>query len=85
MNRCQKIGRASIAAPGAVKGLFEVANDLGRMPVHRIIEPAMVLAREGVTINAMQARIFQIVGGIYMSTPESRAIFASGNIFFVSS
>ena len=71
------IGRASIAAPGAVKGLFEVANDLGRMPVHRIIEPATVLAREGVPVNAMQARIFQIVDGIYMSTPESRAIFAS--------
>ncbi len=71
------IGRASIAVPGAVKGLFDVVGDLGRMPVTRVVEPGLALAREGVVINALQSRIFQVVGGIYMSTPESRAIFAS--------
>ncbi len=71
------IGRASIAVPGAVRGLFEVVQDLGRMPVRRVVEPAMALARDGVIINDLQARIFQVVGGIYMSTPESRSLFAS--------
>ena len=71
------IGRASIAAPGAIKGLFEVVGELGKMPVQRVIEPAIALARDGVSINEMQAKIFQVVGGIYMSTPESRALFAS--------
>lgn len=71
------IGQASIAVPGAVKGLFEVINELGRMPVKRVVEPALALAREGLTINAMQARIFRVVGGIYLSTPESKMLFAS--------
>jgi gamma-glutamyltranspeptidase/glutathione hydrolase len=70
-------GRASIAAPGAIKGLFEIARDLCRMPVHRIIEPATTQAREGVQINNIQAKALHVVGGIYMSTPESRALFAS--------
>jgi gamma-glutamyltranspeptidase/glutathione hydrolase len=70
-------GRASIAAPGAIKGLFEVAHDLGRMPVHRIIEQATKQAREGVRISNIQAKALQVVGGIYMSTPESRSLFAS--------
>jgi gamma-glutamyltranspeptidase/glutathione hydrolase len=71
------IGRASIATPGAIKGLFAVTRDLGRMPVHRIIEPATTQARQGVTINAIQAKIFQAVEGIYMSNSESRALFTS--------
>lgn len=72
------IGRASIAVPGAVKGLFDVINRLGRMPVSKVVEPAIALARDGVNVNEMQARIFQVVGDIYMSTPESRELFASG-------
>jgi len=71
------IGMASIATPGAVKGMFEVNADLGRMPIRQIVEPAIALAREGITMNRLQAYIFQIVGGIYMSTQASRAIFAS--------
>jgi gamma-glutamyltranspeptidase / glutathione hydrolase len=71
------IGMASIATPGAVKGLFEVNRDLGRMPIGRVIEPALELARNGITMNRLQSYIFEIVGGIYMSTPASREIFAS--------
>ena len=71
------IGMASIATPGAVKGMFKVSRDLGRMPLSRVIEPALALARDGFLMNALQAYIFQVVGGIYMSTAPSRAIFAS--------
>jgi len=71
------IGMASIATPGAVKGMFEVNEELGRMPIKYIIEPATALARDGIIMNRLQAYIFQIVGGIYMSTEASRAIFSS--------
>jgi len=71
------IGMASIATPGAVKGLFQVSQELGRMPLARVIEPALALARDGFLMNALQAYIFEVVGGIYMSTGPSRAIFAS--------
>jgi gamma-glutamyltranspeptidase/glutathione hydrolase len=71
------IGMGSIATPGAVKGLFEAHRDLGCMPMRRIVEPAVALAREGVTVDAMQAYMFGVVGAILTSTDESRALFAS--------
>lgn len=73
------IGMASMAAPGTVKGLFQVHRDLCTMPMSRIIEPALALARDGFTVNRLQAYLFQVVGPIYMSSPASREIFASGD------
>jgi gamma-glutamyltranspeptidase/glutathione hydrolase len=69
------IGMASIATPGAVKGLFEVNNDLGKMPIRRIIEPAIGLAKEGTVVNSFQANILQVVGPIFKSTSDSVAIY----------
>ncbi len=71
------VGRASTAVPGCAKGLFEVVEHLGRMPVKRVIEPALELAREGVQLNRLQAYIFDVVGPIYMITDASRKIFES--------
>ena len=71
------IGMASMATPGLVKGLFEVNDELGRMSIKTVIEPAVAAARDGVVLNRLQAYIFDVVGPIYMSTAGSRAIFES--------
>ena len=71
------IGMGSIATPGTVKGLFAVHRDLGSMPLARIVEPALALAREGVAINSLQAYIFGVVGAIYTSNAACRDVFAS--------
>ena len=71
------VGRASTATPGCIKGLFEVASSLGRVPVKSIVEPALHLAREGICLNRLQAYIFDVVGPIYMITEGSRKIFES--------
>ena len=71
------IGLASVATPGTIKGLFQVHDDLCTMPMARIIEPALALARKGFTVNRLQAYLFQVVGPIYMHSDASRAIFAS--------
>ncbi len=71
------IGMGSIATPGMVKGMFKVHDDLGTMPMTRIIEPAIVLAKEGVRVNRLQEYIFGIVSNIYNSNDDCRAIFAS--------
>ncbi len=71
------IGMASMATPGLAKGLFEVSAVLGRMPLARVLEPAIKLAKEGVPLHRLQAYIFQVVGPIYMQTAGSRAIFES--------
>jgi gamma-glutamyltranspeptidase/glutathione hydrolase len=71
------IGMASIATPGTCKGLFQVHRDLCTMPMGRLAEPALALARKGFTVNRLQAYLFQVVGPIYMHSDASRAIFAS--------
>ena len=61
------IGRGTMATPGVVKGLFEVHKDLGKMPMAKIVEPAIKLAKDGVRINRLQAYIFTVVEKIYNS------------------
>ncbi len=71
------IGKASIATPGIAKGLFEVHADLGSMPLSEIVQPAIELARDGVTMNRFQAYIFEIVGNIYRSNEACQKIYGS--------
>ena len=69
------VGLGSVATPGCVKGLFQVVEELGTMPMRAVVEPAIELARQGVELNRLQAYIFDVVGPIYMITEASRAIF----------
>lgn len=71
------IGLGTIATPGVVKGLFAASRDLGRMPVRRLVEPAVALARSGVPVDAMQAYVLQVVRAIVDADPSMRALFAS--------
>ena len=71
------IGMGSIAVPGLVKGLFAAHDELGWMPMRRIVEPAVALARDGVAIEPLQARIFEFVSAIYLATEASRTLFGS--------
>jgi len=71
------IGLGAIACPGSVKGLFRIQRELGRLPMRRLVEPAVVLARRGVRLNALQAYIFDIVGAIYTADPDVQRLFAA--------
>lgn len=71
------IGMGSIAVPGAVRGLFEVHRDLGTIPMTRIAEPAVEIAKRGVTLNKLQAFIFSVVERIYTYSEPCRAIFGN--------
>ncbi|MCH8236665.1 MAG: gamma-glutamyltransferase [Proteobacteria bacterium] len=72
------IGMGAMATPGTVRGLFQIHRDLCTMPMTRIIEPAVAVARDGFTVNRLQAYLFQVVGPIYMASAASREIFAGG-------
>jgi gamma-glutamyltranspeptidase/glutathione hydrolase len=50
------IGEASVAVPGVPAGCAEVHRRWGRLPWHRVVEPAVGLARSGVVLPAAQAR-----------------------------
>lgn len=73
------IGLGSMAVPGVVSGLFAAHADLCRLPMARIVEPAARLARRGVTVNGLQAYIFDVVQAIYLSDPACRAQFAGAS------
>lgn len=70
------IGLGAMATPGSVRGLFEIHRDLCSIPITRLVEPAIQLAREGIRLNDFQAYIFSIIEPIYLATPASRKIFA---------
>jgi gamma-glutamyltranspeptidase/glutathione hydrolase len=71
------IGMGAIATPGTIKGLFKVHAELGTMPMARIVEPAVDLARRGVRMNRLQAYSFTVVQPILRSTPEALALHRS--------
>ncbi len=70
------IGMGAIATPGAVHGLFAAHEALGRLPMRRLMEPAMEIARRGFVLSPFQAYLFGVVGPIYTVTEGARRIFA---------
>lgn len=76
---CQEfhIGLGAVATPGSVRGMFQVHRDLCSLPMPRLLQPAIRLARQGVVFNQFQAYIFKLVAPIYTATPAARAIYSS--------
>ena len=85
------IGRASIATPGAVKGIFKIHQDLGSMPMSELVQPAIAAARDGVRVSSFQASILNIIAPIltasieskrhYQSSWHSSSLITSGELF----
>lgn len=71
------IGSASMATPGTVKGIFAIHRDLCTLPIKRLAEPAIRLARDGVSVNEFQSSVFDIIEPIYNSNREVRELFKS--------
>lgn len=72
------IGSGSSATPGVVPGLFAIHDDLCRLPMSRIVEPAARVARDGVAMTEFQAYLFTIIEPILTATPNAAAYFAPG-------
>jgi gamma-glutamyltranspeptidase / glutathione hydrolase len=51
-----EIGASSVGIPGVPAGAGEVHRRWGRLPWHRVVAPAVSLARSGVVLPAAQAR-----------------------------
>src|SRR5687767_11946583 len=70
-----KIGCASVAVPGAAKGLEEAHRRFGSLPWEELAAPAIGLARDGVVVTREQAYLHAILDAILRHSPESRAIY----------
>ncbi|WP_420627171.1 gamma-glutamyltransferase family protein [Candidatus Leptofilum sp.] len=70
------VGRASVAVPGNIAGLCQMAADHGRLPLEILLEPAISLATDGISIAKFQADTCKLLGPIFTHTPEMQEIFA---------
>jgi gamma-glutamyltranspeptidase/glutathione hydrolase len=71
-------GDLSAGVPGSVAGLTEAQRRLGRLPLARVIEPAIRLAREGFVVDAYRSRSIADESERLAQFPASRASFLPG-------
>src|SRR5919202_2849222 len=69
------IGPAACAVPGTVAGLAEAHRLYGRLPWRILLEPALELARAGVTMTAEQAFLHRVLDAVLRYGAESRRIY----------
>lgn len=69
------IGTGSAANPGMIPGLFHINEQLGLLPLSRLIEPAVNHAK-GHRVSDYQARLATVVSPIQLHTAESRKLAA---------
>ena len=72
------IGLGSSATPGMVPGLFAIHEALCRLPMKRLVEPAVRAARAGFPLTAFQAYLFTVIAPILTASPERRAHLRAG-------
>ncbi|HEV7773056.1 MAG TPA: gamma-glutamyltransferase [Conexibacter sp.] len=70
------VGAASVGTYGMAHGICTASERFGRVPLASLAAPAAALARAGVPLNAQQAYVVEILGGIVTLTPEVREIYA---------
>lgn len=70
------VGAASCGVPGNPAGVVAMAERHCSMPLSRLVEPAVRLARDGVTLTPEQAYFHEILHPILTSTPEAAALYA---------
>ena len=72
------IGLGSSATPGVVPGLFALHEALCRLPMKRLVEPAVRAARSGFPLSDFQAYLFTVIAPILTASEGVAKIFAPG-------
>ena len=72
------IGVGAAATPGYVRGLFDVHADLCRLPMARLMQPAIDAARTGVRVTPLQAYMLDTVAPICCANEDVRGVYAAG-------
>ena len=70
------VGPASCAVPGAALGLTTLHERHGRLPLSRVLAPAVRLARAGARVVPQQDYLHDILEGILTREPATREVFA---------
>ncbi len=75
------IGPGAAAVPGNLKGLVELQARLGRLPLSRVLEPAIRYASEGVKLNHHQAYFLSLLEPIMLFDQYGKNIFLKDGRF----
>ena len=76
------VGHASIAVPGCLAGYLHVHRRLGRAPLSAVIEPALQLARSGVTIGPDQGAVVRLLRPIFARGTDAARMFVPQDAAF---
>jgi gamma-glutamyltranspeptidase/glutathione hydrolase len=72
------VGEGSVAVPGLLHGLTQVAERFGSRPWGELVEPALALARVGFEPTPEQAFLLDILVPILQRTAAGRAVYGAG-------
>ncbi|HUN22540.1 MAG TPA: gamma-glutamyltransferase [Anaerolineales bacterium] len=77
------IGHASVAVPGLVAGLCQLAERKGCLPLPALLQPAIRLARAGAVISPAHQDILTMLAPIFSATPECQRMMTlqDGRLF----
>lgn len=75
--RLSLVGHRAVGVPGSVAGLFAAHDSLGRLPMARLIQPAIDLAQAGFTLTALEARELNGKLAILRSASTRPSVFTS--------
>jgi gamma-glutamyltranspeptidase/glutathione hydrolase len=78
------VGPMSCAVPGFVKGVLHIHGRFGSLPLQRVLEPGIRLAREGLALPPQQAYCHHLLTPILTRTAEGRRVFAPAGPMLVA-
>jgi gamma-glutamyltranspeptidase/glutathione hydrolase len=70
------VGPGTCAVPGLPRGLGALHERYGRLAWPRLVEPALRLAREGVTMPSAHAACLAMLGSVFTMQPDGARIYA---------
>jgi len=70
------VGPGTCAVPGLPRGLGALHARFGRLPWARVVEPALAIARTGVTMPPAHAACLAMLAPVFTMQPDGRRIYA---------
>ncbi|NND94459.1 MAG: gamma-glutamyltranspeptidase [Flavobacteriales bacterium] len=70
-----QVGKASIAVPGIIAGIFEIHEKLGTIPISTLVQHAKRISRNGVRVNAFGEIDMALLQDIFLLEESVHEIF----------
>ncbi len=81
-SRASLDGHQAVGVPGTVAGLYEVHQRYGNLPWPTVIEPALRLAEEGVTVHQRFVDAVERRQAVLLANPAAREVFTREGAFY---